>query len=459
METQLKKIYSGMIFLLFLLSITPVQASVSLSVSPIEGGSSLRFSRSDVQSSLSHEMRVRITSTDSSQYQVFQRWTQPLSLSGASGFERDSLQFYAVSGSNASGTLYGNMPEYITMSDQLVYTSSGDGTSDGFILVYQVDPERLESSGEYVGRMVLTVRPIGGGQTSEVYVDVFVDAELSFSFEVRGEKAADAIRLLKGTNGDVVQDHIAFAFEGNAGELRVYQEVLDPIALVTDSQDLAKGNVFFRGIGVSDGVQVETPQRLDFGRQLIYRSWESSDQWELEYALELDTAFPVMAGQYQGRLRYAVERGNQFFKNYDFDIEMTIEPLFKLELSFDHGGMAFDALYPGAAPQERKVWVKVRSNINRPFTVTQHVTGPMQNESQQSMDPGSFLVKTVNQDKGPGETALKDFQEVSLDDTCLYTSDAQGSSAEFEVIYRVMPYAEMSSGNYRAEITYTLGEI
>jgi len=460
MKKILVKKLSGIIFLLFIVCLTPVYGAVSLSVSPMDGGSSLRFSRSDVQSRLGHEVRVRITSNDSTQYQVFQRWAQPLSPTGAgSGFERDFLKFYGLSGSNGAGTLYGNIPDFISLSDQLVYTSSGNGTSDGFILVYQVDPDRLQVSGEYIGRLLLTVRPIGSAQSSEVYVDVFVDADIAFRFEVRGSRGYDTIHLVKGVEPGRIQDEVSFAFEGNTGEIRVYQEVLDPIALVSDKTELAKGSVLFRGVGVTDGLSVEMPATLDFGRQLIYRSWNSQDQWDMEYSLKLDQTFPIYAGEYRSRLRYIVERPGLPATEYDFGLEMEIEPRLEIHMTFETGGVVFDKLYPGSPPQDRKVVVRVDSNIKRPYAVIQRVSGPMQNEKQQLMEKGYFNVKTVLDPGIPGRVRLPDFEDVSEQDTYLYFSDADGSPAQFEVIYRVMPYRDMTPGDYRAEITYTLEEI
>lgn len=435
-----------------------VQAAISISLSPIQGGATLRFNRSEVLSQANRELRIRITSTDSDQYQVFQRWVQPLRSSSVGGMQRDFLRFYGLSGSNGSGTLYAQLPDYISMSDQLVYTSSANGASDGFVLIYQVDQSRLESSGQFVGRLLVTVRPIGSGQSQESYLDVFVDADLGFHMMVEGGHGSNLIRL-NADQSDTLADKTSFSFEGNAGEIRIYQEMLTPLALVSDNTDLAKGTVFYTTVGLSDWVRVKTPKVLDFNRDLVYRSRELSDSWDIVYEFNSDQTFPLAAGLYRGRIRYTAE-GTGILKQFDFDIEIQIDPVFEIILDFPEGKVDFSNLYPGAAPQEQGVIVKVNSNLNKPYMVSQKVLGPLQNEKQEALDQENFLIKTIVDSRSRGKGKMPQFVSVSSSvEQSLYISDEQGSPVEFEVRYRVVPYEEMSPGNYKTEMTYTLGEI
>ncbi len=58
-------------------------ADLSISVLPVQGGPSLRFNQSDVLTKLGQEIRVRVTSTEAVQYQVYHRWVQPLPIQSA----------------------------------------------------------------------------------------------------------------------------------------------------------------------------------------------------------------------------------------------------------------------------------------------------------------------------------------------------------------------------------------
>lgn len=451
------------IIILFSLVIMPFSvgnsiASVSISISPIAGGTTLRFSRSDVISDLSKELRIRVTSSDATQYQIFQRWVQPLNSPASPGLQQNILKFYGLSGSNGFGTIYGQLPEIISMSDQLIYTSSMNGVSDTFVLVYQVDRQRVASSGQFIGRLLLTLRPIGSGAIQEVYLDVFVDVELGFDFSIKGVRGGNLIRLNEDSFNQR-KDKVVAAFKGNVGEIRVYQEVLTSIALVTDNKKLAKGLVTYQTKGASDSVQVPMAKTLDFGRKLIYRSWKIEDSWDIIYEFNADKTFPSAAGLYTGRIRYTLESG-QDQKVYDFDIEIEIDPVFELKLEFPEGKVSFSNLYPGAAPQDRLVVVKVTSNLQKPYAISQNIRGPLQNERKESIDSENFLMKTVVGARSFGKGKIPNLIPVpNSNNEYLFVSDSLGSSVEFEVHYRVVPYADMFPGDYRTEIMYTLGEI
>lgn len=445
------------LIMIFLAGIIVESGAATISLSPIAGGSTLQFSRSEVLSGTSRELRIRITSTESDQYQVFQRWVQPLTSSSGGGLQRDFLKYYGLSGSNGFGTLYGQVPEFISMGDRLVYTSAPNGSSDSFVLVYQVDRERLSSAGQFSGRLLISLRPIGSGQAQEAYLDVFVDADLNFKFELSSLDGGNVIRLDDAILSD---DTMIASFEGNAGELRVYQEVLSPISLLGDKRNLVKGQVSYLTKGSSgDGIKVFEPKILEFGRDLIYRSYKDADSFDIVYAFDPDNTFPLSAGTYRGQIRYIVEtsQGQQFF---DADIEVIIDPVFEIILEFPDGKIDFANLYPGASPQERRVLVKVNSNLEKPYAVSQHLVGALQNDQRGTIDPEHFLIKTVLDDETPGKGKFLKFAPV--DDSgnqFLYRSDEAGTPVEFEVYYRVVPYSDMSAGDYRTEITYTLGEI
>ena len=53
------------------------EATLSLSVTPRDSGSSLRFGRVDLLSSTDKEVRVRVTSSADTQYQIYQRVLEP----------------------------------------------------------------------------------------------------------------------------------------------------------------------------------------------------------------------------------------------------------------------------------------------------------------------------------------------------------------------------------------------
>lgn len=444
---------------IFVFSPLPAQCAVSLSVSPIHGGSTLQFDRAEVLSESGREVRVRVTATEGQQYQVFQRWVQPLMSSTGGLPGRDVLRFYGLSGSNGSGTLYGNVPEYIGMSDQLVYSSSSNGMSDNFILVYNVDPDRLNATGQLMGRLVLTVRAIGSGSAQDVFLDVLIDANLGFKMSVRGEKSAQMIRL-DAQNENTARDQVNFSFQGNAGLIRVYQEVLLPVVSQADQSELPRGAIQYESFGqASDSSRFSSKNDLDFNRTLIYESSLQEDEWTVNYELLPSRFAPLKAGMYQGRVRYSIE-SSSMRNQVDFNIEVDVAPVFEISFEFPDGPVNFSKVLPGAGPQERTVTVKVNTNLQKPYSVSQKVMDSMRNQQGESFDHEYFLIKTSANDAALGEVRMPEFMPVSTDvDQTLFVSDRQGSPAEFTVFYRLIPYDDMSPGNYWTEIAYSLGQI
>jgi hypothetical protein len=431
--------------------------SVNISISPIHGGTTLQLSAADVLSQTGREVRVRLTSTDGMQYQVFQRWIQPLTSSTGSLPGRDALKFYARSGSNGSGTLYGNVPEYVGMSDQLIYSSSANGLSDNFVLVYQVDPDRLNSSGQLMGRLLITVRPMGAGSSQDAFLDVLIDADLGFDVSIRGQKGTQVIRL--GSQYADTRDQINVSFKGNVGPIRIYQELLSPIVLRTDQSELPRGALQYSALGGSEGLQFSDHQDVDFSRVLIYKSTLQQDQWELNYALAQDRFSMIKAGTYQGRIRYSIE-SSTFQKYFDFDIEIDITPIFEISFNFPDGPIDFSKIFPGSGAQERSVIVQVKSNLHQPYSVSQKVLDGLRNQKGETLSNEYFFVRTLASGNTAGELKFSEFEPiVTTSDQTLFVSDRYGSPVEFKVVYRLVPYDDMSPGNYRTEIIYSLGQI
>ena len=110
-------------------------ASVSLSVNPADGSNSLRF-EPVVQVGIENkqEIHIRVNSTGGSQYQVFQRILEPMVNEKGDAFNLQAIGTQTLSNSNSSGTLYLQNADRLSMSDQLLYSSSQGGESDSFII-------------------------------------------------------------------------------------------------------------------------------------------------------------------------------------------------------------------------------------------------------------------------------------------------------------------------------------
>ena len=159
-------------------------------------------------------------------------------------------------------------------------------------------------------------------------------------------------------------------------------------------------------------------------------------------------------------MRYEVQTSGAV-KHYEMDIEISIDPVFEIGLEFPKGPIRFNDLYPGAGPQENLVNVRVNSNLNRPYMVTQNISGPLTNERRNSIKYENFLIK-VNLDqkrKGQQSKISDSYVPVNTSGEQVIYISSDGAPASFSVNYRVIPYVEISPGDYHTEITYTLSEI
>ncbi|MFP4472577.1 MAG: hypothetical protein ACLFPX_01730 [Candidatus Omnitrophota bacterium] len=439
-------------------SLATSEAAVSFSASPVQGGTNLRFGRIDLKTVAQKEVRMRITSTDSTQYQVYQRMVEPLTSQSGVTAQRGILQYYALVGSNGSGTLYGQTVDYVAQSDQLLYASSTDGKSDSFTMIYTVDQDRLTEAGQYFGRLLYTVRPLGGGSPQEVYLDVFVEADMELRFEVTDVGGGAPGIVLRTDSDEQMRDAAVIAFSGSAGTSRIYLDTQS-----WPRSDKTGSRLNENAIELS--VKSDSAAKLPFSqfaplpplRTLIYSSDRREDDVLLSFRFNPDYIEDLAAGEYQGRFRLSFESNDQV-RTQDIDLTAVAEPVFSVELEFDPQGMQFEQILPVSPPQTRRVDVTVNTNLKRPYVVRQIFVQPMANTAGQEFDPQYFMIKTEKTPETEGKGAFPEFVPLTGKDAVIYRSDDQGSPARFEVRYQLRPYPEMNPGTYTSEITYSLEE-
>jgi len=215
------------IYVSFFLGLIPPQsfAAVTLSVTPAEGGNSLRFGRVGTLSSEDKEVRIRVTSDSGQQYQVFQRMG-PLVNEKGERLEHTALLTGGLIGSNAQGTLYIQDTEPLGFSEQQIYSSDPSGMSDSFVVFYRVDPEALNVSGSFQGQMFFTVRPIGEGNIDETVLTVTLEVGGDLKVETAGNAGATRVRI--STDQPPVADEVfSISFTNNVEgkSIKIYQSI------------------------------------------------------------------------------------------------------------------------------------------------------------------------------------------------------------------------------------------
>lgn len=432
-------------------------AALNFSVNPADGGSTIRFTRGDLSNNVTKEVRVRINSSENVQYQVYQELASSFVNERGVTIDRPVLVASILPGSSGSGTPYLSSYEPVRRGEQLLYTSSPNGMSESFTLVYNVDPQYLSDSGTFNGLIQYTLRPVGGGQTQTARANVFIDSNAELKVTAEGSAGPKLVRV--DSRDKSRSAYVNLSFNGNAGSnLRVYAEVVTyPINDLNSELDSGILKVLSEGAQHGE-LTYQNAVDLPRNRVQIYKSTQQSDSFSFLFKLTPDRLVELMAGSYRGVIRFTFETDREV-KNFDIDIDIKVSPLFEIGLSFPQGPVSFNGIVPGSDPQIKVVDVDVKSNLGRPYVVKQRVGDLLVNDKGQAIPKKYFVFRQDVDDKSPGRPANSDFKPVSPGESEIFYSDSKGSPARFKVYYRLSPFSEMTAGDYKTSIVFDLGEL
>lgn len=433
------------------------QAALELNITPVDGGNTIRFNRGDINSGVTKEVRVRITTNDNTQYQVYQQLVSSFVNERGITIDRPVLLASIVPGSNGSGTPYLSSYEPMGRGEQLLYTSSPQGMSEAFTIVYTVDPKYLSDSGSFRGLIQFSLRPVTGGQRETIQTNVFIESNADLQVKVAGSTAVNLVRL--DTSMNAIPAYVNLSFSGNSGgNVKVYQEVLTyPINDLNFELDSDILKTTFEGAVNGD---LSYPSTIDLPRNrvLIYKSTQQSDSFSIRFLIPPDNLVKLMAGGYRGVIRFSFETDHDV-KNFDINLDIKIAPIFEIKLDFPQGPINFTGIFPGKDPQIKEVDVQVRTNLHRPYVVNQKVSDLLVNDKGQIIPEKFFVVKEVLLSGNSGRPASEEYVPVKQGEEGIFYSDKNGSPATFKVLYRLSPFEGINPGDYKTAILYSLGEL
>ena len=434
------------------------EAALNLSVTPRDGGSSLRFGRVDLLSSIDKEVRIRITSSGGEQYQVYQRILEPFRNERGNSLDRSVLVATSYPGSNSFGSLYLNNVERLGFSDQLIYTSDQTGNSDTLTVVYRVNANEMTASGNFTGQVIYTVRPVGSGAEGQIILNVFLEDTGELKVETETSSGRNSIHL-KSDRLENQEGYIKISLLENVGqEVEIYQEIFDyPRNEVNAGLD--RELVHFMTMAENPGgLNYQSPTELERKKVLLYTSNDTEDTIDVYFKLNDAVLSEQKAGTYTGQIRYTIE-GADIAETIDVNLVVEITPIFKLVVESPTGGLNFPQLLPEAPPQFQEIYLTVQTNLDKPYMITHNMSIPLANEEGAELDDEYFRMKGELVEGKAGKLEFQDFNTVPVGDIPVYYSDADGSSSKIRIIYRIKPYRGMSAGSYKTMILYSLGEI
>lgn len=457
MKNRTTPIVATVLFALFLIN-KPAEAALNLSVNPLNSSNYISFGRGDSVGLNNQEVRIRVTSSDGKPYQVFQRLIDPIVNDQGQSISRQGVETYSLSGSNSFGTLYSNYPEPLTSAEQLIYSSSPNGDSDNITLLYKVNHDHLGASGTFRGRIVYTVRSLGGSAPESSFLNILVEGGETFRIDVKGSSSFNDV-VVKYDDGKLDGGYIHVSFSGNPGEtIRVYQHMA---AMPQNEllEEVADEIIVFRTTDAENArVNVPSWEPVTRNKTLLYESDAGNAEFHIAYSLNEDALPALKAGKYQSKCKIVVRRGDQTTDEYDTNFTLDVLPVFKLEVELPPEGIKFKKILPDSPPQEQELNVTVKSNLGAPYIVMQNIGSPLTNAEGDVIPEQYFTMKTTPVEVEGGKPAQEEYAPVPAGYQPIFFSDKRGSSAIFKVLYRLRSFPEIRPGDYSTAITYSLGE-
>lgn len=436
-------------------------AAVSLSATPLEGGNSLRFGRITSGNTINKQVRIRVTSDLGVKYQVEQRLLEPLRNSKGELLNADAFTFYTLRGSNLTGSLYQDTPYKVDTFKRVLYVSSAAGTGDSFSIIYSLNPDKINISGSFFGRILFTFTPLGSGGTQrEVILNVYFETEKDFQINLKtSSQSSRTLRL--SSDKDRLKGYLIISTEGSLGEKYGIRQVVQeqfknekgeviPPELLTISVSSNKGSSY-----------ASSPIPLTKKSLLIYDSeaWGEGDEIVVNFSVNTKDLKGLPSGNFKTLVQYNVESSGSLIKRLPIDISLEIKPIFDIEvISESTGKLYFRNLNPDSGLVEKEVVIKITTNLSRPYDVVQTLSAPLVNQSGDTIPLQFFRLKVEKSKDNPGNIIFSQYTPLSVGDMRVFTSNPGGDCSEFKIIYSLEVPRDMVGGDYFTGLNYSLVE-
>ncbi len=439
-------------------------AAFDLSYFLNNGGYRLEFDRINY----SREITFTISNDTGNRYEIRQRIENPLrNRDNPSVTIGNNFVVRGFRGSNKYGDLRIPAEDIAVRNDDLIYVSSPAGDADSFILVYAITNSQDLAPGYYTGRISLILNPINSSvmpvtKVIEVYVSIPNDGG-SLSVSVASAEGTSSIIInpsegndLRGAANAVVTINSSFN-----GPFRIMQMLPVPIQS-QDGKFLDNNNLLFNVPDAQKGVAINQPTPVSNSIQTIYSSRpDGSSDKAFIIAYSLADPLSLVAGNYRSRIQYLLESAGKQINLGALDLEIRQERIFEISISPQDQRYSIDFadLKPSDGPRLNEVLIEVKSNLGRPYQVTQNVLSELVNSNGDKIPAKYFSLQTLSVNDTKGNLKIGSKIPVEKDNVLLFVSDPNGAADKFKVVYELICPADLKTGSYSSQITYTLTEI
>lgn len=435
-------------------------ADFSLSVTPFEGGSDLRYGKIDTNiGKVNKEVVVKITSDINKQYRIIQELLEPPTNAQGVALSGNSLFVYGIRGTNSFGTLNIEQQEFpVRPGRTILYTSNTQGGSDSFKLVYGLAVSSEQAQGSYRGRLGFILEPVDVSQSLvTVILNIFADISAESKINIMPADGGMALRLKVSPDTETSADTLVNIEGFWGGQFKLLQ-VFDRPLESSQGIQLPDEAVKFTVKEVRKGAAITKPTALSIGRQAIYTSNQFGESENFIVTYSLDSLIKFRAGEYRGTLKYYFE-GPTSFLIETLNLELYVPKIFDLVVIPETGGlMQFRDIKPNEEPRKNDVIIKVNTNVARPYQVSQKVISEFIDREGHIIPKENFKLKMESLDS-KGQIKFPEKTEVKIGETVLFVSDKEGSSDSFKITYELSPGVNLIPGNYSTSVVYSILEI
>ena len=437
------------------------EAAFSLSVTPRRGGQNIRFEASEAGALLQNEeVTLSVTSDLGVQYQITQTVYQPLTNEMGDTIPQGS--FIAFSPSSVLGTLKTQNETPVGMGQVPIYTSNAAGSTDSFILVFNVRVPEGQSGGVYHTRITFSAEPVNAATGVSPVIktlDVRLEIRPAFSVKIQSSKGGRILDLGPITRErPVASEALTIEITSNTGApYRILQELSEPL-ISQEGKVLDESKFTLAGTHTGKGVLNLSSQKTVVSQSptALYTSTDrgAGDILQIEYFV--DPGLTQKAGTYSGTLRFSVESNSSYASSKFFTVPVRVEvvPIFYLDVEMEEGvGLYFGPIRPGQETRERKVTLTVNSNLGQPYQVSQIVSRNLTNPEGVVIPQEDFTYSAVAPETG--NLTVSSASQVKEGESAIFISDNKGSPEKIALNYSLALPADQSAGSYSSEIKYS----
>jgi hypothetical protein len=466
---QMQRI-NKIIFLSFMLAVwgaflPEAYSAFDLSYTFDQGGNRLELDRSNFSRAITF---TAINDVVNNRYEIRQRVESPLrNRDNPSITIGNNFVVRGFRGSNRYGDLRIPSSDIPVRSDELIYVSNPAGTGDSFTLVYAIANSQDIAPGYYIGRISLVLNPIGSAQlpvTKVIEVNVTIPEESnSLSVTVAPAEGASSIILHPSSRDDLRGEANAVVTINGSfnGAFKIMQMLSQPIQS-QDGRFIDSNNILFTVPDAQKGVAINQLTPLSGNIQTIYSSRpDGSSDKAFTIAYSLADPLSLVAGNYRSRIQYRMESAGKQINLGALDLEIRQDPLFEISISPQDQRYSIDFanLKAGEGPRINEVLVEVKTNIGRPYQITQNILSDLVSSNGEKISSKYFSLQTISVDNTKGSLKVTNKTPIEKGNLLLFVSDAKGSSDQFKIVYELVCPADLRAGNYSSRITYTLTEV